>query len=364
MTDWFSKSVRLAYFPSKDFPLKEKWVRMRSVAEKVGSSSGAKEKLEWIIFYHTVSDCNAKRTSEYFGISRKTFHKWLKRFDETDLKSLEENSRSPITRRTWEVTPEEEKQIITLRKETKCVYGKKKLKKLYFRKYAEVISTWKIERVIRIHKLYREKVVEKAKVETKRKKKNKLLIKNVEKKNEYGFIWHVDTIIIWWYGSRRAIFTATEDITKISFARAYGTNSSSHGADFLKRLVFLVDGKVEIMHSDNGSEFEKHFEEACGILGIQQAFSRPRTPKDNPSLERFNRTIQDEWLSLSEVGLDDINEANKDLTSWLIEYNNYRPHESLDYLTPLEYAQENFFQVLPMWSASTIYCYEVLIMLL
>ena len=29
-------------------------------------------------------------------------------------------------------------------------------------------------------------------------------------------------------------------------------------------------------------------------------------PTDNPSLERFNRTIQEEWLELSETGLDDI----------------------------------------------------------
>jgi len=56
---------------------------------------------------------------------------------------------------------------------------------------------------------------------------------------------------------------------------------------------------------------------------------------------------------LSEVGLDDMQKANKDLTGWLIKYNNHRPHEALDYLTPLEYAQHNFFQVLPMWSART-----------
>ncbi|MBI2600346.1 transposase [Candidatus Daviesbacteria bacterium] len=56
-------------------------------------------------------------------------------------------------------------------------------------------------------------------------------------------------------------------------------------------------------------------------------------------------------MKYSEVGLDDIQKANEDLTVWLVKYNSYRPHEALDYLTPLEYAQENFFQVLPMWSA-------------
>lgn len=54
-------------------------------------------------------------------------------------------------------------------------------------------------------------------------------------------------------------------------------------------------------------------------------------PKDNPALERFNWTVQDEWLALFEVGLDDVQEANQDLTECLVEYNSVRPHQALDY---------------------------------
>lgn len=144
-----------------------------------------------------------------------------------------------------------------------------------------------------------------------------------------------------------------EERTKIAFARVYKTNSSNFSKDFLLRLVYLVDGKVNYIHSDNGAEFEGSFSEACEDLNLSQIYSRPHTPKDNPALERFNWTIQDEWLSMSEIGLDSIDDANRDLTSWLIEYNNLRPHETLDQLTPLEYAQEHYFKVSPMWSAST-----------
>jgi len=88
------------------------------------------------------------------------------------------------------------------------------------------------------------------------------------------------------------------------------------------------------MHQDNGSEFQGAFERACQTLGILQIYSRPHTPKDNPSLERFNSTIQYEWLKYSKTGLDDINAANQDLTNWLVKYNSYRPHQALDYKTP------------------------------
>ncbi|MGI6776309.1 MAG: integrase core domain-containing protein [Patescibacteria group bacterium] len=85
-----------------------------------------------------------------------------------------------------------------------------------------------------------------------------------------------------------------------------------------------------------------------------------RQPKDNASSERFNRTLQEEWLSPSLVGLDNISQANLFLTKWFIEDRAHRPHQALDYQTPLGYAQERFFKVLPalpagrpMWSAST-----------
>ena len=107
------------------------------------------------------------------------------------------------------------------------------------------------------------------------------------------------------------------------------------------------------MHSDNGSEFAGEFEKACAQMNIKQIYSRVKQPKDNPALERFNRTLQEEWLELSEIGLDKIPEANLDLTQWLIEYNFNRPHQSLDYLTPIEYAHLHYFKVLPMYPART-----------
>jgi len=343
----------MAYFPTKDFPLKNKWIRIRGVAEKMRLSPKAKEKLEWIIFYHTVGKKKVIATASYFGITRKTLHKWLKRFDERNPRSLEERSRAPVKVRGWEVTREEEERIIFLRK-THIKWGKKKIKKLYLKTYREYISTWKIERVIRKWDLYQDREKHKKYIKVKAKRKEKTYIKSLEKKDSFGFLWHIDAIIIWWYGARRVIFTALEDTTKIAFARVYKTNSSNFSKDFLLRLVYLVDSRVNYVHSDNGSEFEGSFSEACKDLALSQIYSRPHTPKDNPALERFNWTIQDEWLSLSEVGLDDINKANKDLTNWLIEYNNLRPHESLDYLTPLKYAQEHYFKVSPMWSARTI----------
>lgn len=352
------QEASLAYFPIRNpVPIPDKWNLLRMVG-KSNLSDKAQLKLEWIIFYHTIGKRNARNTAQHFGIARKTFHKWLSRFDEKNLQTLEEQSKTPIRTRQWQVTHEEEANIIDLRKKN-MEYGKKKLKTLYLRHYGKTISTWKIERVIRKYKLYPDRKKHDMRVEKRHKSKLKVRIHEVKKHlaavSEFGFLWHIDAIIIWWYGRRRIIFTALEDTTKIAYARVYTTNTSSYSTDFLKRLMYLVEGKVEIMHSDNGSEFQGDFEKTCEKLSITQIYSRPHTPKDNPALERFNNTIQEEWLAFSEVGLDDIADANHDLTRWLIKYNDYRPHDSLDNLTPLEYAQQTFFQVLPMWSAYTLY---------
>jgi len=336
-------------------PDSKKWDILRTIA-KTTVSQKAQLKLEWIIFYYTVGQKNALATSSQFGINPKTLHKWKRRFNERNLYSLEEHSKKPIKTRDWMVSFEEEASIKDLRKKN-MELGKKKLKVLYFKEYGKVISTWKIERVIRKHNLYPDPVKHDYQVEKRGKSEAKIRIHTIKEQlkqiKKFGFLWHIDAIIIWWYGSRRIIFTAIEEITKIAFARVYKTNTSGFSEDFLKRLMYLTQGKINIMHQDNGSEFKGAFKRACQTLGILQIYSRPYTPNDNPALERFNNTIQYEWLKYSKIGLDDIQEANEDLTNWLVKYNSYRPHESLDYKTPLEYASENFFKVLPMWPAST-----------
>lgn len=323
----------------------------RALADWWHISPKAKTRLEWMIFYYSQAKKNALFTASYFGISSKTFHKWKKRFDPHRIQSLEEKTRAPHHRRVWEVTPLEEERIIKLRNQY-LKYGKQKLKIIYQQDYSEQISTWKIERVIRKYHLYPDLVEHQKQLKRQKRRAFKPKRRIGELKKGYsGTLWHTDSIVIWWYGQRRIIFTALEDKTKLGYARVYQSSTSRKATDFLKRLIYLSDYEIQIIHSDNGSEFAGEFERACQELSIEQVYSRVRQPKDNPALERFNWTVQDEWLSLSEVGLDDIVEANEDLTEWLVEYNNHRPHAALDYLTPLAYATQ--YQVLPMSPART-----------
>ena len=50
----------------------------------------------------------------------------------------------------------------------------------------------------------------------------------------------------------------------------------------------------------------------------------------------------------------DIGIFNRNLTDWLIEYNFNRPHQTLDYLTPIEFTQK-YSRVSKMYSSNTYF---------
>lgn len=320
-------------------------------------SKEAKQRLEWIIYYYEKADKNASLTYRRFGIAPKTFYKWFKPFDENNLYSihlLENKSKAPKRVRQREITPVEKERIIELRKKH-IRYGKIKLAVIYKTKYGETISSWKIQKVIESKKLYYNPVktakIAKKKAKTRAKgpkKKTIELIKNLpDYKKTSGYIICLDTIAIHWNGIKRYVFTAIDKYGKFAYARIYKSKSSKNGEDFLYRLHYLLDGQIPRVGHDNGTEFEKYFLMACEKLKIEQYYSRVRTPKDNPDNERFNQTLETEFLDMGNMSFD-LNKFNRNLTEWLIEYNFKRPHQSLNYLTPLE-----FSKVLPIYSSCT-----------
>lgn len=335
----------------------KKWDLLRSIGKDKLSAS-AQMKLEWIIFYYTVGEESVTDTAAHFGISRKTLHKWLNRFDETRLERLEEDSRSPHKTRGRDISPLQRVRIIKLRK-AHLRWGKMKLQKLYVKEYGEAVSSWKIQKVIEESNLYfdtkahkkQQKRKEQAQINPKRR------ITEFVKKHQVHHLWHVDTVLLTLStGGYRYLLTAIDDVSKIAYARLYTTHSSKHAADFLKRLHYLTEGEIINLHHDNGSEFEKDFKKACEELNLPQWYSRVRMPKDNSVLERFNRTIQEEFVDMAYHGIEDLQEFNQELTDWLVEYNSVRPHQALDYLTPLEYIDTYLnTDVLPMSSSLTIF---------
>lgn len=149
------KSASFYFFKRKPIVQEDRYELWRGAADLSGFRAREKLRVEWMVFYYTAGKENVSLTAQHFSISRKTFYKWFKRFKDSkyDVRSLADQSKAPCHKRNWEVTLIQEERIRRLRKRYPY-YGKKKLKVLYEKEYSEEISTWKIERVIRRHKLY------------------------------------------------------------------------------------------------------------------------------------------------------------------------------------------------------------------
>jgi len=353
------KPASFYFFRRKPIVLKDRYELWRGVADVLGFRVQERLRVEWMIFYYTAGKENVALTAWHFGISRKTFYKWFKRFRESkyDVHSLADRSRAPYHKRQWEVSLTQEERIKLLRKRYPR-YGKRKLKVLYEEEYSGEISTWKIERVVRRYKLYpdQNKADKTARKRARTLKHPKRRITQLVKEGKPCFLFQLDTVVIYSGNLKRYILTAVDHATKLGYARMYKNKSSRSAADLLYRLRYLVNQPIENLQTDNGSEFAREFERASAKLGIQRYFSRVKTPKDNPEIERFNQTLEYEWLYDSNLSLDP-EEFNPRLTEWLVEYNFHRPHQSLAYLTPIDYIERELAKihspVLPMWSATT-----------
>ena len=95
-----------------------------------------------------------------------------------------------------------------------------------------------------------------------------------------------------------------------------------------------IHGKPVALRLDNGSELTSTaFTEWCAEQLIELRFIQPGKPDQNAFIERFNKTYRNEVL---DAYVFDSLEQVRDITeSWLHEYNEERPHDSLGRVPPL-----------------------------
>ncbi len=332
-------------------PYLDKAVLWRNRATLRKLSRPAMARLEWMIYYERHAK-NALATSRHYGVSPKTFWKWRKRFNERDFSTLEELSRVPLNKRTRTITQQEEVRVVDLRREY-LRYGKEKLSRVYVVRYGLPMSAWKVQKTIEKHRLYFHPAKNTRTQAKRRRATKKKRIAELTLRKRTGFLFRIDTVVRYWQGTKRYVLTAVDSTSRLAFAHMYTQHSSRNAAEFLRRLHLLVEGRIENVQTDNGSEFHGAFEETLTKLGLAHYWSRVKTPKDNAGNERFNRTLSEEFMQMGNM-IPDVGEFNRRLTEWLIEYNFRRPHQALGYSTPINfiYKREPSL-VLPMSPSST-----------
>lgn len=90
------------------------------------------------------------------------------------------------------------------------------------------------------------------------------------------------------------------------------------------------------------------------INGIIHFFTYPKSPKMNAYIERFNRTIQEDFINHNqELMAYNLNEFNNQLMDYLLFYNTKRIHHSLNNIVPMDYILKNLHKSNMLWSLTS-----------
>jgi transposase InsO family protein len=307
----------------------------------------AKQKVRILAFWEAYG---LQATKDAFKVSKPTLYRWATSFEKggKKIEALNDQSKAPKRRRKRVVDARIKEFIISQRKLHPRL-GKEKLAALL----KSQCLLWTIPspsdstvgRII--HDLKKKGEIPSfhamsywAKSDSFREKhrfKRKKLRRKGYQPSQGGDLVQVDTIVKFINGARRYIVTAIDVKTDFAFAYAYQSLSSATAADFFEKLERVTPFAISHVQTDNGLEFEKHFREYATKRNIIHFHNYPKSPKMNCYVERFNRTVKEEfanqhWLTLR----DDIAHFNRQLMDWLLWYNTARPHWSLKMQSPMQ----------------------------
>ena len=279
-------------------------------------------------------------TLDAFGVSKTSLYRWRQSFRRSGRKliSLVPQSTRPHHLRQMTTDPRLIACIGALRK-AKGNMGSHILKP-YVDAVAKQegltpISIKTIEKIIkRYHFTY----------EGKQRYKRKPIIKRLRSRyaprvSAPGFI-QVDSIIVHQDGYCFRFVSMIDIFTKLAYVTIVNRLTAITASVVFQQFQTICLYPIHTVQTDNGSEFLGEFDQQLNKQGITHLFIYPHSPKINGVVERFNRTIQEEFISRS----DDLF-LNRDLfrvklTKYLDWYNTKRPHSALHYQAPMQFINQ------------------------
>ena len=296
-------------------------------------------------------DCyGANATKEAFAVSRSTVYLWKQTLKANNgrISCLAPGSKAPLNRRKRSTSPVIANFIVAQR-ELHPRLGKAKLAELLkpvclnasiscpsISTVGRILSDLKIQgRLPKYQKLSLHGSTGRMYVRSNKPKLKK------DRRGSYhpekaGDLVQIDCVIKFVSNLRRYVISAIDYNSEFAFSMGYTSLSSARAKDFLLKFIEVAPFEVKRVQTDNGSEFYKLFHEACGDLGLTHYWNYPKHPKMNAKIERYNRTIQEEFVDyhLDDLGYD-MGSFNYQLMDWVLWYNTERPHFTLKLKSPM-----------------------------
>ena len=307
----------------------ENGLKYRMLTEK------AKYKAKVLVFWEKHG---LEATIDAFPVKRSTLFEWKRQLKEGQGKliALNEKKRTPKHTRKRDWPFEVRQKIKEIRRDPLHPnLGPEKIYPLLLRfckeKKLDCPKPATITRIIADDpekmRIFPKKVSHFGKI--KKANRQKVLRKPKDLKPEYpGHLIALDTIEKFINGTRRYIITFEDIHSRFAFAWTTKSHASKAAEEFFNLCVKVFPYSFNFLYvlTDNGSEFKKHFAARLKELHLTHYHTYPKTPKMNAHVERFNRTIQDDWIDWHLYELREPDTFNRSLMDYLIFYNTERVH--------------------------------------
>jgi transposase InsO family protein len=304
----------------------------------------AQERLKIIQFYDEHGEAETLR---YFGVNRKTLWAWRQKLTRAKgaLQALRPHATRPKRTRRMHTDPRVLAFIRTVR-DAHPHLGKEKIKPLLDEHCQKLglpslaIST--IGKVIaRNHlypkpgKVYHDPNSQWAKNKPK-KHSQRQRVRYAPKPKDLGHL-QLDTLERVLDRLKLYVYSAVDVKGKFAFSLPYRSKTSANTVDFWDKFLQIYPVPVRTVQTDNGSEFLGEFEEHLRAAQIPQQFIYPRCPKVNGCIERYQRTLNEEFLQVHEYSVRQPRQFHLHWADYLVFYNCQRVHHALDGQTPMAY---------------------------
>ncbi len=149
--------------------------------------------------------------------------------------------------------------------------------------------------------------------------------------------WHIDIKYVNYHGTFLFLISVIDGYSRYIVHHELRRSMQQFDVQItLQRALEKYPGFKPRIISDNGPQFiSKDFAEYLKLVGLQHIRTSVAYPQSNGKIERYHRTIhQDCLMKTSLINLDD---ARKQISSYIDYYNTKRLHSSLFYLTPEDF---------------------------
>jgi len=143
-------------------------------------------------------------------------------------------------------------------------------------------------------------------------------------------------------GRRIKVLTIVDDFSKEAIDLAVDFGISGHYVTRVLDQAARFRGYPKAIRTDQGPEFTgKALDQWAYQHGVQLKLIQAGKPTQNAFIESFNGRFRDECLN--DHWFTSLPQARILIAAWRRDYNQHRPHSSLDYLTPAEFAAKHRF---------------------